>query len=110
MKTKPLTTRESINARRFALRIMDDERESADRRIRAVQINNWIVGDAAKAGRNVLVESLEVSADDICNALAATEAGMSPRDLHRAHPPWRRRRRHTGPVKTAWHSHEHVRR
>jgi replicative DNA helicase len=45
-----------------------------------------IVAANAKAGANVLVESLEVSADDIADSLAATLSGVSRRDLSRAHP------------------------
>lgn len=39
----------------------------------------------SKAGEHVLVESLEVSADDIADSLAGTEAGVNRTDLATAH-------------------------
>jgi replicative DNA helicase len=44
-----------------------------------------IVWANAKAGRRVLVESIEVSPDDIADALAATVAGVNARNLATAH-------------------------
>jgi replicative DNA helicase len=45
-----------------------------------------IVAANAKAGAHVLVESLEVSADDIADAIAATASGVNRRNLAKAHP------------------------
>lgn len=46
MNSNPLTIRESINARRFLKRIVLDRRQPVLRRISAIELDNWIVGDS----------------------------------------------------------------
>lgn len=45
MKSKPFSTHEISAARHFAYRIGSDKRQPGGRRVRAIQIDNWIAGD-----------------------------------------------------------------